>query len=187
MRSDEQSVANATIGETRSKLRKRPRSPATARNWSRSAKTEFGGRNRLIVSHGDEGHFGGVPDLLEAFDPELPVPSGARGCYHALDVEADGYLAGGGLLQGDLKVIQIPGHTVSNGAFLREADGVLIAGDVLGGSAARTAGRLSGPTCGAVQRPQSRGGRAHPREVVRVRHLDDPGQPREPRHGGPAR
>ncbi|WP_226377495.1 MBL fold metallo-hydrolase [Haloterrigena turkmenica] len=39
---------------------------------------EFGGLDRILVTHGDEGHFGGVPVLIERFAPKLAVPAGGR-------------------------------------------------------------------------------------------------------------
>ena len=51
-----------------------------------------------------------------------------------IDVEADGHFADGDVLPGGLRVVQVPGHTVANSAFLLEDRGILIAGDVLEGS-----------------------------------------------------
>ncbi|MFA1610660.1 MBL fold metallo-hydrolase [Halobellus rubicundus] len=96
--------------------------------------SEYGGVDRLIVSHGDEGHFGGVPALMEAFDPELLVPGGCKGFYDALDYDADHHFSHDERLDGGVRVIQVPGHTAANSSFLLEDEGVLIAGDVLEGS-----------------------------------------------------
>ncbi|SEG36851.1 Glyoxylase, beta-lactamase superfamily II [Halobellus limi] len=96
--------------------------------------SEYGGVDRLVVSHGDEGHFGGVPALMEAFDPELLVPGGSRGFYDALDYDADDHFGDGDRLPGGIRVVQIPGHTVANSSFLLEEESVLIACDSLEGS-----------------------------------------------------
>ncbi|WP_042662067.1 MBL fold metallo-hydrolase [Haloferax sp. ATB1] len=96
--------------------------------------SEFGGVDRLIITHGDEGHFGGTPAVLDAFDPELLVPGGAKGFYDALDVEADRHLRHDEVLDGGIRIVQVPGHTVANSGLLLEDEGLFIAGDVLEGS-----------------------------------------------------
>ncbi|WP_424005047.1 MBL fold metallo-hydrolase (plasmid) [Haloarcula salina] len=95
---------------------------------------EFGGIDRLVVTHGDEGHFGGTPDVVDAFDPELLVPGGARGFHDALDLHVDAHVSDGDLLDGTLRVVQVPGHTIATTGLLLEDDGVFIAGDILEGS-----------------------------------------------------
>ncbi|WP_226481101.1 MBL fold metallo-hydrolase [Natrinema amylolyticum] len=95
---------------------------------------EFGGLDRLLITHGDEGHFGGAPALLKRFEPELAVPAGAKGFYEVLDVEPDIEFVDEDLLAGGIRAIEIPGHTVAATAFLLEADRTLIAGDTLEGS-----------------------------------------------------
>ncbi|WP_042662975.1 MBL fold metallo-hydrolase [Haloferax sp. ATB1] len=96
--------------------------------------SEFGGVDRLIITHGDEGHFGGTPAVLDAFDPELLVPGGAKGLYDALDVEADRHFRHDEVLDGGIRIVQVPGHTVANSGLLLEDEGLFIAGDVLEGS-----------------------------------------------------
>ncbi len=96
--------------------------------------SEFGGLDRLLVTHGDEGHFGGVPALVDRFDPELAVPAGAKVFYEALDVDPDVEFVDGDPLAGGIRAIEIPGHTVATTAFLLEDDRTLIAGDTLEGS-----------------------------------------------------
>ena len=95
---------------------------------------EFDGLDRILVTHGDEGHFGGVPALVDRFDPELAVPAGAKGFYEALDVEPDVEFIDEDLLAGGIRAIEIPGHTVATTAFFLEDDRTLIAGDALEGS-----------------------------------------------------
>lgn len=96
--------------------------------------SEFGGLDRLLITHGDEGHFGGVPALVDRFDPELAVPAGAKGFYEALDVDPDVEFVDGDPLAGGIRAIEVPGHTVATTAFLLEDDRTLIAGDTLEGS-----------------------------------------------------
>lgn len=95
---------------------------------------EFGGVDRVVITHGDEGHFGGTPDVVDAFDPELLVPGGARGFHDVLDLRVDAHISDGDLLDGDLRVVQVPGHTIATTGLLLEADGLFIAGDILEGS-----------------------------------------------------
>lgn len=95
---------------------------------------KFGDLDRIIITHGDEGHFGGVPALLDRFDPELAVPAGAEHFYRALDVEPDVKFVDEDLLDGNIRTIEIPGHTVATTALLLEDDRTLIAGDTLEGS-----------------------------------------------------
>lgn len=96
--------------------------------------TEFGGVDRVLISHGDEGHFGGTPAVVDAFDPELAVPGGAKGFYDALDLNADRHFSDGDRLDGGIRVVQVPGHTPANSGFLLEESNTFIAGDVLEGS-----------------------------------------------------
>lgn len=95
---------------------------------------EFGGLDRILVTHGDEGHFGGVPALIERFAPKLAVPAGAKGFYEALDIDPDVEFVDEDLLAGPIRAIEIPGHTVATTAFFLENDRTLIAGDTLEGS-----------------------------------------------------
>lgn len=96
--------------------------------------SEFGDLDRVLITHGDEGHFGGLPALLEHFDPKLAVPAGAKHFYESLDVRPDVEFVDGDLLEGNVRAIEIPGHTVATTAFLLEDDRTLISGDTLEGS-----------------------------------------------------
>lgn len=96
--------------------------------------SEFGGLDRVLITHGDEGHFGGLPTLLARFDPEVVVPAGAKHFYESLDVRPDVEFVDGELLEGNVRAIEIPGHTVATTAFFLEGDRTLISGDALEGS-----------------------------------------------------
>ncbi|ELY59018.1 MBL fold metallo-hydrolase [Natronolimnohabitans innermongolicus] len=95
---------------------------------------EFGGLDRVLITHGDEGHFGGLPTLIERFDPEIAAPAGAKHFYESLDVRPDVEFVDGDRLAGNVRAIEIPGHTVATTAFLLEDDRTLISGDALEGS-----------------------------------------------------
>jgi glyoxylase-like metal-dependent hydrolase (beta-lactamase superfamily II) len=95
---------------------------------------EFDGLDRLILTHGDEGHFGGTPAVIDAFDPELVVPGGARGFHDAFNIPVDNHVSHGEQLEGGIEIVQVPGHTVSNSGLYLADDNVFIAGDILEGS-----------------------------------------------------
>lgn len=50
---------------------------------------KFGGFDRLLVTHEDEGHFDSVPGLVEQVDPKLAVPLGAKHFDEAPDIDPD--------------------------------------------------------------------------------------------------
>lgn len=94
---------------------------------------EFGGLDRILVTHGDEGHFGGVPVLIERFAPKLAVPAGEgflRGTGHRSRRRVRRRGPAGRNRPRD----RDPGSTVATTAFLLEDDRTLIAGDTLEGS-----------------------------------------------------
>lgn len=95
---------------------------------------EFGGLDRVLITHGDEGHFGGLPGLIDRFDPEIAVPTGAKHFYEALEVDPEVGFVDEDLLDGGIRAIEIPGHSVATTALLLEDDGILISGDTLEGS-----------------------------------------------------
>lgn len=95
---------------------------------------EFGGVDRVIITHGDHGHHGGLPHVMEAFDPELVVADNEEKLHEAIDYEPDVRFVDGDLLQGNIRVIQIPGHTNATSALLLEDRKILLSGDALDGA-----------------------------------------------------
>jgi glyoxylase-like metal-dependent hydrolase (beta-lactamase superfamily II) len=95
---------------------------------------EFGGVDRVIITHGDHGHHGGLDHVMAAFAPELAAPADETKLYEAIDYEPDVRYEHGDVLDGNIRVIQIPGHTAATSALLLEDRGVLISGDALDGS-----------------------------------------------------
>jgi len=100
---------------------------------------EYGTIDRVIITHGDHGHHGGLRHVMEAFSPELTLPSDETKLYEHLeeasdDFEPDVAYEDGDLLDGNIRVIQVPGHTEATSALLLEDRGVLISGDVLDGA-----------------------------------------------------
>jgi len=88
---------------------------------------EFGGVDRVILTHGDHGHHGGLDHVMEAFAPELAAAADETKLYEAIDHDPD-------VRFGDIRVVQVPGHTEATSALLLEDRGILVSGDALDGS-----------------------------------------------------
>ncbi|NHN60215.1 MULTISPECIES: MBL fold metallo-hydrolase [Halorussus] len=102
-------------------------------------RSEYGNVDRVILTHGDHGHHGGLSHVVEAFSPELVMPADETKLYthleeEGIDIEPDVAYEDGDLLDGNIRVIQVPGHTEATSALLLENRGILISGDVLDGS-----------------------------------------------------
>lgn len=95
---------------------------------------EFGGVDCVIITHGDHGHHGGLNYVMEAFAPELVAPAAETKLYEAIDHKPDVRFEDGDILTGNIRVIQVPGHTEATSALLLQDRGVLISGDALDGS-----------------------------------------------------
>lgn len=100
---------------------------------------EYGDIDRVILTHGDHGHHGGLSHVMDAFDPELVMPADETKLYDhledaGLDIEPDITYEDGDLLEGNIRVIQVPGHTEATSALLLEDRDILISGDTLDGS-----------------------------------------------------
>ncbi|WP_042662949.1 MBL fold metallo-hydrolase [Haloferax sp. ATB1] len=95
---------------------------------------EYGGVDRVIITHGDHGHHGGLPSVMEAFGPELVASANESKLHEAIDYEPDVTFTDGDVLDGDIRVIEVPGHTKATSALLLEDRGILISGDALDGA-----------------------------------------------------
>jgi len=95
---------------------------------------EFGGVDRVIITHGDHGHHGGLPHVMEAFDPDLLANDHEEKFYEAIDYEPDVRFEDGDVLDGDIEVIEVPGHSQATSALLLRDRKILISGDTLDGS-----------------------------------------------------
>ncbi|WP_435156310.1 MBL fold metallo-hydrolase [Haladaptatus sp. DFWS20] len=95
---------------------------------------EFETIDRVILTHGDHGHHGGLPYVMEEFDPELVAADNESKLYEAIDYEPDVRFEDGDTLDGDIQVIQVPGHTEATSALLLTNRDILISGDSLDGS-----------------------------------------------------
>ncbi|MFA1610661.1 MBL fold metallo-hydrolase [Halobellus rubicundus] len=101
--------------------------------------SEYGRVDRVILTHGDHGHHGGLEHVVEAFDPEIAMPADETKLYEHFDelgieIEPDVAYEDGDLLDGNIRVIQVPGHTEATSALLLEDRNILISGDVLDGA-----------------------------------------------------
>lgn len=95
--------------------------------------------DRVIITHGDHGHHGGLGDVMDAFDPQLVMPADESKLYEHLEEEGYDFephirYEDGDVLDGNIRVIQIPGHTEATSALLLEDRGILISGDTVDGS-----------------------------------------------------
>ncbi|MFC7205313.1 MBL fold metallo-hydrolase [Haloferax namakaokahaiae] len=102
-------------------------------------KNEYGSIDRVIITHGDHGHHGGLKHVVDAFSPELVMPADESKLYTHLEEESfevgpDVAYEDDDLLEGNIRVIQVPGHTEATSALLLEDRGILISGDTLDGS-----------------------------------------------------
>lgn len=99
----------------------------------------YGTIDRVIITHGDHGHHGGLGHVMDAFSPELLMPADETKLYDHLeeegyDFEPDVAYEDGDVLEGNIRVIQVPGHTEATSALLLEDRGILISGDVVDGA-----------------------------------------------------
>ncbi|MFC6873034.1 MBL fold metallo-hydrolase [Halobellus marinus] len=86
---------------------------------------------RIIVTHGDPDHIGGLPGLVDRFDLETWVPEGVE-----VDVDVD-HRFGDGDRVGPFTAVHVPGHTDAHHALVDEANGIAVIGDALFGSDGR--------------------------------------------------
>lgn len=100
--------------------------------------------DRLVLTHGDPDHVGGIDAVVDAYGSALWVHEEA-----SLDVEAepDRRFADGDQV-GRFQTVHVPGHTPDSCAFVDEDDGVAILGDTVFGSDFRglPAGYLISPS-----------------------------------------
>lgn len=95
---------------------------------------EFGDIDRVIITHGDHGHHGGLGHVMDAFEPEFAAAANEEKLHEAIEYEPDVSFQDGDILDGNIRVIQVPGHTPGTSALLLEDRSILISGDALDGA-----------------------------------------------------
>lgn len=88
---------------------------------------------RLLITHGDPDHAGGLPGLADQYNLKTWVPKG-------LDIDG-GYIPdnryGDGEVIGQFTAVHTPGHTSEHYAFIDENNGIAVLGDAVFGADAR--------------------------------------------------
>ena len=87
---------------------------------------------RLMLTHGDPDHAGGLAGLAKRYDPETWVPDGTE-----VDAEPDRRFGDGDEV-GRFTAVHVPGHTPHHHALVDEDAGVAVIGDALFGADARS-------------------------------------------------
>lgn len=87
---------------------------------------------RVILTHGDPDHAGGLAGLADRYDLETWVPDGLD-----LDGVTPDHRYGDGDQVGPFTAVHTPGHTPTHHSLVDEAGGVAVIGDALFGSDAR--------------------------------------------------
>ena len=86
---------------------------------------------RLVLTHGDPDHAGGLAGLAERYDLETWVPEGVE-----VDVDPDRRFGDGDTV-GPFTAVHVPGHTPHHHSLVDEDAGVAVVGDALFGADAR--------------------------------------------------
>ena len=86
---------------------------------------------RLVITHGDPDHAGGLAGLAERYDLETWVPEGVE-----VDADPDHRYADGDEI-GRFTAVHVPGHTPHHHALVDEGAGVAVLGDALFGADSR--------------------------------------------------
>lgn len=90
--------------------------------------------DRVVLTHDGGDHYGGLDRVMEAFDPELCAAAGETDLLDAIDHEPDVLFEDGDVLDGDIEVVQLPGHSRCPSALLLRPVRALISSDVLDGA-----------------------------------------------------
>ncbi|WP_313693563.1 MBL fold metallo-hydrolase [Halorarum halobium] len=84
---------------------------------------------RIVLTHGDHDHVGGLGTITEAFDADVWASAQTDLDGHEPDhVYDDGDTIGG------FEALHVPGHKEDSYAFVDEDRGVMVSGDVVSGS-----------------------------------------------------
>jgi glyoxylase-like metal-dependent hydrolase (beta-lactamase superfamily II) len=86
---------------------------------------------RIVITHGDPDHVGGLAGLVERYDLETWVPEGVE-----VDVRVD-HRFGDGDRVGPFTAVATPGHAAGHHSLVDEDRGIAVMGDAVFGSDAR--------------------------------------------------
>lgn len=95
---------------------------------------EVGDVDRVVLTHDGGDHYGGLDAVVEAFDPELCAAAAETDLLSSIDHEPDVLFEHGDRLDGDIEVVQVPGHSPCPSALLLHRAGALISADALDGA-----------------------------------------------------
>lgn len=87
---------------------------------------------RVVVTHGDGDHVGGLSAVVDRFDPEVYVPE--QTTEEALGGVDPDVRYGHRDEIGDFVAVHMPGHEPDNHALVDESRGVVVAGDAVSGA-----------------------------------------------------
>ena len=86
---------------------------------------------RVVITHGDPDHVGGLAGLVAHFDLETWVPEGVD-----VDIDVD-HRFGDGDRVGPFTAVSVAGHAMGHHSLVDESRGIAVIGDALFGSDAR--------------------------------------------------
>jgi hydroxyacylglutathione hydrolase len=86
----------------------------------------------VVVTHGDGDHVGGLPAVVDRYDPDVYVPE--QTADDVLGGVAPDVRYGDGDTIGDFEAVHVPGHEPDNHALVDESRRVVVAGDAVSGS-----------------------------------------------------
>lgn len=85
---------------------------------------------RVVITHADSDHIGGLPAVVERYDVETWIPRQRR---EHVEVTPDHWYGDGDTI-GRFEAIHLPGHKSDNHALLDEEAGILVTADAVQGS-----------------------------------------------------
>lgn len=100
----------------------------------KTLKKGFDTVDKVYLTHSGSDHYGGLSEVVEAFDPDVYAAAKEAPLLDNIDITPDIFFEDGEKLPGNAEVIQIPGHSTAPSALLFHDESTLISGDVLDGA-----------------------------------------------------